>query len=114
MVQAMNGGLHRPVSGAILGVVIAFSVTGLPMPGRADHGAEVAHVEHDHGGHGVVLLEQDERLLSRSLDLPACTTVRTPSLSVSATGTRSFAYGQSFVHPGRDPPPATRPRAPPA
>ncbi len=101
------------LSSAIMCGVVALSVTGIPLSHDADHGVDVAHVEHDHGGHGTVLLEQDEQLLSKAFDFSAVTTPMILPLSEPATSITSFAHGPSFDHPGRDPPDESRPRAPP-
>jgi hypothetical protein len=93
--------------------VVALSVTGLALSHDADHRADVAHVEHDHGGHGTVLLDQDERLLSKTVELAAVTAVMTLPLSELATSSETSADGPSIAHPGRDPPDESRPRAPP-
>jgi hypothetical protein len=93
--------------------VVALSVTGPPLSDHADHPADVAHVEHDHGGHGTVLLDQDERLLSKTFELSAVTAEMDLPLSEPATSGESSAHGPSFSHRGRDPPDESRPRAPP-
>ena len=93
--------------------VVAVSVTGLPLSHDADHCAEVAHLEHDHGGHGTVLLEQDEQLLSKTLSFSALTAVIALPFGEPATIIEPPTHGQSLEHPGRDPPAEARPRAPP-
>jgi len=101
------------LSSAVMCSVVALSATGLPLPHDADHGVDVAHVEHDHGGHGTALLEQDEQLLSKTFDFAAVTTPMILPLSEPATSNTSYAHGPSCDHPGRDPPDESRPRAPP-
>jgi hypothetical protein len=103
----------RSLSCAILCGVVAFSVTGLPLSHHADHDGEVAHVEHGHGGHGTVLLEQDERLLSKTFDFHAVITPIALPFTEPAAIVESPVLGSSFAHPGRDPPEESRPRAPP-
>jgi hypothetical protein len=93
--------------------VVALSVTGLPLSHHADHDGEVAHIEHGHGGHGAVLLEQDEQLLSKAFGFAAATTSITAPLREPAVIVESAAHGSLFAHPGRDPPADGRPRAPP-
>jgi hypothetical protein len=93
--------------------VVAVSVTGLPLSHDTDHCADVAHLEHDHGGHGTVLLEQDEQLLSKTLSFSALTTVIALPIIQPATIIEPPAHRRSLEHPGRDPPAETRPRAPP-
>jgi len=89
------------------------SVTGLPHAHDSDHGTEVAHIEHGHGGHGTMLLEQDEQLLSKTFDFSAVATPVALPFSEPAVIVESSAHGSSFAHPGRDPPEESRPRAPP-
>ncbi len=103
----------RSLSCAVLCGVVAISVTGLPLSHHADHGDDVAHIEHGHGGHGTVLLEQDERLLSKTFDFSAVDAPIALPFSEPTTTIESSGRGSSFAHPGRDPPAESRPRAPP-
>ncbi len=93
--------------------VVALSVAGLPLSHDADHRADVAHVEHDHGGHGTALLDQGERLLSKTFDFSAVSAAMTLPLSERATSSESSTHRPTFARPGRDPPHESRPRAPP-
>lgn len=106
-------GTLRSLSCATLCGVVALSVTGLPLSHHADHGGEVAHIEHGHGGHGAVLLEQDEQLLTKAFGFSVVNTPIVEPLSEPAMIVASSAHGSSFAHPGRDPPEKNRPRAPP-
>lgn len=92
---------------------IALSAIALPLSGQADHPAYVAHIEHDHGGHGTVLLDQDERLLSKTFEFSAVTVEMTTTAIEPATSGEFSAHRTSFAHLGRDPPDESRPRAPP-
>ena len=98
----------------MVGGLVALSLTGLPLPHHADHDAEVAHVEHGHGGHGTLLLQQDERLLTKTVDVSAPAAATPAFLSSPVVARVSPTHGPSLPHPGRDPPGNSRPRAPPA
>jgi len=109
-------GSIRSLSGLIVCGAVAVSAIGLPHTHDVDHRADVAHVEHDHGGHGTVLLDQNSQLLSKTFSL-SCFTVLTgpmsaPSIEPVIT-VEPFNLSQSLAHPGRDPPGENRPRAPP-
>lgn len=93
--------------------MVALSVAGVPVSHDADHSGDVAHVEHDHGGHGTVLIHQDERLLSKTISFSALTAPMVLPLIGPAANIEVFTHSPSFAHPGRDPPEESQPRAPP-
>jgi hypothetical protein len=107
-------GLGQSVLSAFMCGVVAASVTGLPMSHAADHGSEAAHVEHDHGGHGTTLLEQDEQLLSKSFSFTALSSMPAPPIGDPVTVAVTPIHSRRLEHPGRDPPEQARPRAPPS
>ena len=104
--------LRSLASLALCGLVALFA-TGLPMSYDADHQSDSAHIEHDHGGHGTVLLEQDEQLLTKSNSFSAVALPNLLPWTEAAATVENPPQGRSFQHKGRDPPRESRPRAPP-
>jgi hypothetical protein len=97
---------------ALCGLVALFA-TGLPLSYDADHQCDSAHIEHDHGGHGTVLLEYDEQLLSKTLSFTAVDGPQTMPWTEAVANGEHPRHRRSFTHNGRDPPRDSRPRAPP-
>ena len=105
--------VFRSSASCILCGLVALFATGLPLSHAADHQSASTHMEHDHGGHGVVLLEYDEQLLSKTLDLSAAAVPVLPRLSEAEAVFECPFQERPFPHKGRDPPKVCRPRAPP-
>ena len=97
---------------ALCGLVALFA-TGLPLSHNADHASEAAHIEHDHGGHGMVLLDHDEQLSSKTVSFSAVAGPITMPWTEAAASVENPTLGRSFTHKGRDPPKDARSRAPP-
>ena len=104
--------LRSTANFALCGLGALFA-TGLPLSHDADHTSDAAHIEHDHGGHGMVLLDQDEQLLTKSLSFSAVAGPITMPWTEAAASVENPNQGRSFTHKGRDPPKDRRSRAPP-
>ena len=94
-------------------LTVATLVAAVPMHvhHHADHGGEVVHLEHDHGGHGG-LLEQGEATVPAPHGPVALFTValRIPEVD-RKTSTRPAS--EDFLSPMERAPPPDLPRAPP-
>ena len=114
MVKAMTcSSPLRSLANLALCALIALYATGLPLSHDADHQSDAAHVEHDHGGHGSFLLEQEEQLLSKTVGFSAIIEmIQLPWAEATANAVR-LPQERSFDNSGLDPPNDTRPRAPP-
>ncbi len=106
-------GPFRSTIGLTLLGLVALVATGLPLSYDVDHGSDIAHMEHDHGGHGTVLIEQNAQLQSKSAGHAlAPTPAETPWAEASASN-EPIVQARFNLHRGRDPPSEIRPRAPP-
>ena len=95
----------------VLAVVTFAAAAPIPVHHHADHGDEVVHLEHDHGGHGG-LLEQDEARVPTSPGPQAIGTFEA-ELPRSPLRHSALQRADDFLSPlGRAPPPGL-PRAPP-
>ncbi len=93
--------------------LVALVATSPPLSFHADHRSDAAHMEHDHGGHGTVLIDQDEQLLSKTGSFVAPLEATVLPWTDSPLSIERSAQTGAFVHGGRDPPENSRPRAPP-
>ncbi|NIP58937.1 MAG: hypothetical protein GWM92_11495 [Gemmatimonadetes bacterium] len=88
-------------------------VAAVPVPAHhhADHPDEAVHLEHDHGGHGG-LLEQEEARVPAPYGPPALQTVAV-EIPEGEAAFRSRPAPDDFLVPLGRPPPPDLPRAPP-
>jgi len=105
--------IQLSVTVALCGLV-ALVATGLPVSHRADHQSDMAHLEHDHGGHGTVVLEQDEQLLTKLFSFSAVRGAIAAMWTEAGPSIEQAVQIGSHRYHGRDPPLESKPRAPPS
>ena len=104
----------RSCANSALCGLIALVATGLPLSHDADHRSDAAHLEHDHGGHGTVLVEQDVQLLGKPFSFAAVPGAVTARWTEALAVVEPRVHARTHAHRGRDPPAESRPRAPPS
>ena len=103
----------RNVLGLAVGILFAVVSTGAPFARVADHNGDPLHVDTNHGGHGHVLAQQDERIQSQYEDLVLQLPVAAVDWEPPALGACWPTVNRLISHLGRDPPARIRTRAPP-
>lgn len=102
---------HPRALGVVLTAITLVAAIPVPVHHHADHPDEAVHLEHDHGGHGG-LLEQEEARVPAPQG-PATVHAVALELPGAPTKFRSRPAPDDFlIPPGRAPPPDL-PRAPP-